>query len=219
MRTDSASVIVLDDHPLVGRGVAQYLQSVEPALEVLVATGWNEVEQIAAVRGRPRLLVADIWLADGSSIDALSRSRADCPAWVWMAVSGDDDPALARRARDAGARGFVHKAAPPERFGQAFRTVLGGGEWFDETPGPGTAGATGPREWPVSARELGLTPRQGEILMLVLRGLPNKRIALHLGITESTVKEHVTGILERLGVRSRVEAITRLRGRQLDIRA
>ena len=54
------------------------------------------------------------------------------------------------------------------------------------------------------------------ILSLVLRGLPNKRIALQLGIAESTVKEHVTGILERLGVRSRVEAITLLRGRHME---
>ena len=56
---------------------------------------------------------------------------------------------------------------------------------------------------------------QGEILALVLRGLPNKRIALMLGLSESTVKEHLTGILERLGVKTRMEALTQLRGRRL----
>jgi DNA-binding NarL/FixJ family response regulator len=72
-----------------------------------------------------------------------------------------------------------------------------------------------PREWEVTPAELGLTPRQGEILALVLRGLPNKRIALTLSLAESTVKEHLTGIFERLGVKSRVEVMAHLRGRQL----
>jgi DNA-binding NarL/FixJ family response regulator len=71
------------------------------------------------------------------------------------------------------------------------------------------------REWTVSAEELGLTPRQGEILGLLLQGLPNKRIALVLDVSESTVKEHVTGILHKLGVSSRVQAITCLHGRRL----
>lgn len=75
-------------------------------------------------------------------------------------------------------------------------------------PARGPAGA-----W--SAQELGLTPRQGEVLTLVLRGFPNKRIARALQLSEFTVKEHVTGMLARLGVRTRVEAITLLRAREL----
>lgn len=64
---------------------------------------------------------------------------------------------------------------------------------------------------------LGLTPRQGDVLALVLQGLPNKRIALVLDLSESTVKEHVSGILQRLGVSSRVQAITLLHGRHLTV--
>lgn len=64
-----------------------------------------------------------------------------------------------------------------------------------------------------------LTPRQGEVLALLLQGLSNKRIALALGITESTVNEHVSAILQRLGVRSRVEAITSLQGRYMHVNA
>lgn len=211
-------VIVLDDHPLVGRGMAQFLQSVVPTLDAVVVTQWGELAQLLANRGDPRLLVADVWLADGPSLEALQQWCRAHPATPWLAVSGDDDPTLERRVQAAGARGFVNKASSPERFGQAFQAVLGGGQWFKqatEAPSPQAAGA--PRTWRVSAQELGLTPRQGEILSLVLRGLPNKRIALQLGISESTVKEHVTGILERLGVRSRVEVITRMRGSRLEL--
>lgn len=68
----------------------------------------------------------------------------------------------------------------------------------------------------VRAAELGLTPRQGEVLAMLLLGLPNKRIARALNVTEATVKEHVTGILGRLGVANRVEAILRLHGRAIE---
>lgn len=206
--------IVLDDHPLVGRGMAQYLQSLRPELMVHVATSWAQAQQRMQAQGCPRMLVADVWLAEGSSLNTLAQWHGECPGTPWLAISGDDDPSILQRARGAGAHGFVHKQAPPEVFGQAFAAVLAGGEWYQPHTAS-EAAATPSRDWPVTPAELGLTPRQGEILALVLRGLPNKRIALMLGLSESTVKEHLTGILERLGVKSRVEALTHLRGRRL----
>lgn len=219
MCNSAPHAIVLDDHPLVGRGMAHYLQAVQPEVMVRVAQSWSEAEALRQAHGCPRVLVADIWLPDGNSLGQLAGWRAVCPDLQWLAMSGDDDPQTAQRARDAGAQGFVHKQVAPENFAMAYVAVLAGHSWFeraDETAGAPPAGAA--REWEVGAGELGLTERQGEILALVLRGLPNKRIALRLDITESTVKEHLTGILERLGVRNRVEAITVLRQRRLTLR-
>ena len=204
--------IVLDDHPLVGRGMAQYLQAVRPELLVHVATAWAQVQQNIVANGCPQVLVADVWLADSNSLATLAQWRSQCPHTPWLAISGDDDPLMLERVRGAGAQGFVHKQAPPEIFGQAFAAMLAGAQWFETCT---VASRHAPREWTVSPAELGLTPRQGEILALVLRGLPNKRIALMLSLSESTVKEHLTGILERLGVKRRVEVLTQLRGRQL----
>ena len=203
--------IVLDDHPLVGRGMAQYLQAVRPELTVHAATAWAQVKQHIQTSGCPQVLVADVWLADSNSLASLAQWRTQCPNTPWLAISGDDDPLLQARVRNAGAQGFVHKQASPDVFGQAFAQLLLGGQWFE-----GVAHSHAqPREWAVSPAELGLTPRQGEILELVLRGLPNKRIALMLCLSESTVKEHLTGIFEKLGVVSRVQAITQLRGQRL----
>lgn len=204
--------IVLDDHPLVGRGIAQYLQAVRPELLVHVATAWAQVQQHLQTSGCPLVLVADVWLADSNSLATLAQWRRQCPDTPWLAISGDDDPLMQARVRSAGAQGFVHKQATPDLFGLAFAAVLAGGQWFETSL---EASANQPREWAVSPVELGLTPRQGEILALVLRGLPNKRIALMLSLSESTVKEHLTGIFERLGVKSRIEILTHLRGRQL----
>jgi DNA-binding NarL/FixJ family response regulator len=216
-RTMSAPLpyaIVLDDHPLVGHGMAQYLQALRPDLTVYVATRWAEAQQRMHAHGCPQMLVADVWLSEGSILKTLTQWHAQCPHTPWLAISGDDDPSIPQRAQQAGAQGFVHKQAAPDVFGQAFVTVLAGGQWY---PAPAAADAQDPRprEWDVTPTELGLTLRQGEILALVMRGLPNKRIALMLGVTESTVKEHLTGILERLGVKTRMEALTQLRGRRL----
>lgn len=214
MPTPSSYAIILDDHPLVGRGMAQYLQSLRPELSVHALGSWKEVLALVHLQGCPRLLVADLWLAEGNSLPLLAQWQADNPDATWLAISADDDPATAQRVRKAGAQGFVHKQATPEVFGRAIITVLNGGQWF-EVAQISSSSEPLKREWLVTPAELGLTPRQGEILALLLRGLSNKRIALALNISESTVKEHVTAILERLRVRSRVEAIMALQGRQV----
>jgi DNA-binding NarL/FixJ family response regulator len=196
----SPYVLVIDDHPLVARGLAHFIQSSCPGLAVVPMTRWQEALNLVATIGEPSLLIADVWLGDGNSLVAMDSWRQTCPRTPWLAISGDDDPALEQRVSAAGAQGFVHKQAPPERFARAVEAVLGGGTWF-------ASAAAAPDTH-------GLTPRQNEILTLLLRGLPNKRIASELGIAEATVKEHITAVLARLGVRTRVEAITALSARR-----
>lgn len=208
-------LLVLDDHPLVGRGMVQCLQAQHLALEVLAVTDWRALDDTVARRGAPGLLIADVWLADGASVPRLQAWSQQHPQVPWLAVSGDDDARTPERVRKAGARGFVHKSAAPQAFAAAVEAVLAGRLAFDAIPPAGEAGA--PRQWEARAADLGLTERQGEILALVLRGLPNKRIAQRLDIAESTVKEHVSAVLERLGARNRVEIITRMQHLRLSL--
>lgn len=205
----SSYVLVIDDHPLVVRGLAHFLQSSCPELSVVPMTRWEDALALIGAIGSPVLLIADVWLGDGSSLVSMDSWRQACPQTPWLAVSGDDDPTLEQRVRAAGAQGFVHKQASPEVFARAVDAVRRGGDWF---AGTAVAQAHGSIDPLVAAR--GLTPRQSDILALLLRGLPNKRIASELGITEATVKEHVTAVLARLGVRTRIEAITALSGRR-----
>ncbi len=86
--------IVLDDHPLVGRGLAQYLQSVRPELIARAVTSWKELMALVQVQGCPRLLVADLWLAEGNSLPLLAQWHAEYPDAAWLAISADDDPAM-----------------------------------------------------------------------------------------------------------------------------
>ena len=114
-----------------------------------------------------------------------------------------------------GASGFIHKQESPDVFAQVVATLLMGKTWFQSSADCIQRNVQ-PKEIPVTAAELGLTARQGEVLIMVLMGLPNKRIAQKLSLSEQTVKEHVTCILERLQVKTRVEIITKLRGRRVE---
>lgn len=206
--------IVLDNHPLLGWGIAQYLQFTRPELPVHVTTVWAQAQQLIAVSGCPKVLVADMSLADSSSLSAFTEWRSQCRRIPWLAVCDDNEPFMMRQARNAGAQGLVCKRAPSEVFSLAFSAVLAGREWYEPCV---VAGDQMLRERAVLPVALGLTLRQGDVLALVLKGLSNKRIALMLRLSESTVKEHVTGILQRLGVSSRVQAITLLRGRSVTV--
>lgn len=206
--------IILDDHPLVARGVAEFLRSLQPDMQVRLASDAADCLHQVTTQGAPALALVDFWLAEGAALGLIAQLRANCPGTAIAVMSGDDDPQLGERARAAGAHGFLHKQESPNTFAQAVHALLGGLTWF-VPPSRLQAGGLRSRELPVTPAELGLSTRQGEILSLVLLGQPNKRIALDLALSESTVKEHVTAILQRLGARNRIEAITQLRGRRL----
>lgn len=206
-------VLVVDDHPLVARGLAHFLRSASPGASVVSVTRWSEALAMVREHGCPSVMVADVWLGDDSSLAALGAWREACPKTPWLATSGDDNPRLQEQVRGAGAQGFVHKQESPEIFAQAFQTVMRGEPWFVQGASASAAAAPARSEaTPAALAEL--TPRQNDILALILRGLPNKRIGSELGISESTVKEHVSGILDKLGLRTRVEVITLLHQRR-----
>jgi DNA-binding NarL/FixJ family response regulator len=208
----NSSALVVDDHPLVARGVADYLRSHCDFGRVEAISRVTEVWEYVRQFGPPTLALVDFWLPGGTALPLLSRLRDECPATRLLVISGDDDPAIRDKVRRLAVDGFLPKQAEPAVFAQAVRSVLLGNAWFDDALSAGSA-----RDLPLSAAELGLTPRQGEVLALMLKGLPNKRVAQALSLTEQTVKEHVSGILERLGARNRIELITRLRGKRIDV--
>lgn len=208
----SVWAVVVDDHPLVAHGIADFL---------VTHCGFSRAQPVSAVAefwplletaGAPALAVVDFWLPDGASLPLLAELKRRHPAIRVLAISADDDRTVADKVATTGTDGFIHKQAAPNVFAQAVATVMAGNIWFHGQP-PTSLAPT--RDLPITAAELGLTPRQGQVLAMMLKGLPNKRIALNLSLSEYTVKEHVTGILERLGAKNRIEVITKLRDRSL----
>jgi DNA-binding NarL/FixJ family response regulator len=124
-----------------------------------------------------------------------------------IVVSGADDPALVRQAVDHGALGFIPKSSTSAVIVNAIRLVLSGGTYLPReimaTPAPVTNAAPVPR----AMEGLGLTPRQADVLALLLAGKSNKLISRELNLAEGTVKNHVAAVLKALGVETRVQAV------------
>ncbi|MED5621419.1 response regulator transcription factor [Ideonella sp. BN130291] len=211
----ASHVLVVDDHPMARAGLQQFLAGIPGVQEVVAVADADGVDRALAQRGPPRLAIVDFWLSSGDTESLLRHLMRQAPDTAVLVVSGDDRPEVVAQARRAGARGFVSKAEPPETVRHAVVCVLEGGCWFS----PARAAAGPQREIDVRPADLGLTQQQGRVLALLLDGQPNKRIAQALGVADSTIKEHVTAVLRRLDVATRMEAIALLRGRRLVLAA
>ncbi len=213
--TTQKTALVIDDHPLVARGIAAFLQSHCGFDDVQTITNTEELWRRINLTSPPTMIVLDFWLPDGASLMLLNQLKIQCPATPILVVSADDDVAVQSKVQVAGAHGFIHKQEDTAIFVQAVTSLLNGKTWFIHT-NQQRSPTNQPKELAITANELGLTTRQGEILAMIIQGSPNKRIANELNLSEQTVKEHVSGILGRLGVTNRIEAITKLRGKRLE---
>ncbi len=204
-------VLVVDDHPLVGRGVAEYLKGHAQLDDAVVAVHAQEAMDIIDKLGAPAVMLVDFWLGTGSTVALISMVRKRCPDTKVLVMSGDDNCAIVTKVQACGAHGFLHKKHPPSTFSDAITALMQGRLWYTQEEATST---NHPNSRPVSvtAGDLGLTPRQGQILGMLLQAWPNRRIATTLSLSENTVKEHVTAILNKLSVANRVELITKLRG-------
>jgi DNA-binding NarL/FixJ family response regulator len=131
--------------------------------------------------------------------------RAQYPGVPVAVVSGNDDPAAIRRCMQVGASGFIPKTLAVEGMRAAISKILEGGLWtppdVDLSAGADLEAAE------LMARMATLTPQQVRVLMMLSEGLLNKQIAYQLGVSEATVKAHVSAILQKLGVESRTQAV------------
>ncbi|HEX2724395.1 MAG TPA: response regulator transcription factor, partial [Beijerinckiaceae bacterium] len=131
--------------------------------------------------------------------------RAQFPQVPVVIVSAHEDVAVIRRALEFGASGFVPKSLTIDQIGSALTTILSGGTW---TPPDVDLSAPDDQEIAELLRGLALlTPQQVRVLMMLSEGLLNKQIAYELGVSEATVKAHVSAILQKLRVDSRTQAV------------
>lgn len=198
-------ILLIDDHPLFAFGFAQALSSHALDMDVLTASSLEQGAELVAQHADLTLVLIDYRLGGADGLEALVRLGRQCPWLGRVLISGQEDPSLQMLARRAGAVGFLGKSLPIEDVIRALHTMADGGIFFDH----GSDRAE--REAGSSA----LSMRQLEVLNLVSQGLPNKRIASQLGITERTVKLHVAALLERLRADNRTHLLVKARERGL----
>jgi DNA-binding NarL/FixJ family response regulator len=212
MSLSAPTLLVVDDHPMALSGTTAFLSEVLPDIAVHAAVGTAQALSLVEQGVRPQLVLLDIWLSDGTGFDAMQVLKRLLPQARFVFMSAEATADIVTKAQALGAYGFIGKHLDGASITAVIRQVMQGETSF---PSPkslqGLASTMGPPHGiPVTPAELGLTPRQGSVLALVLEGLPNKTIARRLGLTENTVKEHVSAILQRLGVRTRMQVMSRM---------
>ena len=201
-------VLVVDDHALFREGLRLLLLSLGP-MECEVAP--NADEGLRLARERPVDVVLLDWHMDGlSGADAIRAFREAAEEARIVVVSAEKNATLVRAAIDAGAVGFIPKESPPDVLHQALDKIAGGGIYLPSAL-LAASSAPAPRQdaRPKEIVEVfpALTQRQADVLAAMLRGLPNKLIARQLGISDATVKTHLSAIFRELSVQSRTEAV------------
>jgi DNA-binding NarL/FixJ family response regulator len=225
-------VLLVDDHPLILQALQSVIQGLGDDVTVVGVQDGAGARQALAADASFDLILLDLALGDEDGMVLLAELRGQYPAIPVVVVSASERTVDVIRALDAGAMGFVPKRASNAALFDALRQVLNGGVYLpdhvlgvdrpplphgDTVPavmrhsGQGTvAEHAEPSEHQRSGKSLasiGLTPRQTDVLMLLLQGKPNKLIARELNLSVETVKDHVAAVLRALNVSSRTQAV------------
>lgn len=198
-------LLIADDHPLfrealkgaVARGIGQ--------AEIHEADSARALFALIEQHPDADLLLLDLHMPGAEGFGALVHLRGLYPQLPVVVVSAHEEVSVMRRAMDHGAAGFIPKSANSETLIQAISAVLDGELWLptaiDEVPG------VSDQEADIAARIRDLTPQQLRVLGMLAEGLLNKQIGYELGVSEATVKAHMTAILRKLGASNRTQAV------------
>ena len=202
-------IIVADDHPLFRSAIANLLQRLVQDIQI------REVDNFEALRSAisgnnslPSLVVLDLKLPDINGLDGLLSLKKQHPELPVVIVSAYDDNQIIQQTRQYGASGFISKSLDMDEMGKGISSILDGDLCFPDI-----------QEEKSSTRSQSgfndLTPAQFEVLKLLKEGKPSKTMASIMGVTEATIKAHLTTIFRKLGVKNRTQAV--IAANQLDL--
>lgn len=205
MPAATPTILVADDHPLFREALKGAVARQLPGARLVEADSADALFAIAEAHPDADLLLLDLNMPGAHGFSALVHLRAVQPQLPIVVVSAREEAHVVRRALDHGAAGFIPKSSSPATIGSAIASVLEGGTWAPPLaePAPGVA----PEEADIAARVRELTPQQFRVLSMLGSGLLNKQIAHALGVSEATVKAHMTAILRKLGANNRTQAV------------
>jgi len=229
-------VLLVDDHPLILSALQVVIQNVGHGVTVLGVDSAAQARATLRDDPDFDLVLLDLALGDADGFDVLVEFRAAYPAVPVVVVSASERTSDVIRAIDSGAMGFVPKSSSHAELHEALRMIMSGSMYVppsmlglefgrsqggDTVPGVmrglgessadvvplGAAARPEAHQRVPSIEDIGLTPRQAEVLGLLLQALPNKLIARQLNLSVETVKDHVAAVLRALNVNSRTQAV------------
>jgi DNA-binding NarL/FixJ family response regulator len=205
MTTALTHLVIADDHPLFRDALRQTVSSIAPAAKIAEAGAFDDLTALLEQDGDVDLILLDLTMPGTSGFSGLIYLRAQYPAVPVVIVSASDDGATIRRSLDFGASGFIPKRFGVDTLRDAILKVMDGNVWVP--PDTDLTAAVDPEMTRLRDRLVTLTPQQVRVLMMLSEGLLNKQIAYELGVSEATIKAHVSAILQKLGVESRTQAV------------
>jgi len=218
--------LLIDDHPLILAGLQIVIKGFGDGVDVTCVETARAAREALAVDASYDIVLLDLQLGDCSGFELLEEFRTAYPSLSIVVVSSSDSNDDVSQAIYLGAMGFIPKRASNEVLLEALGRVLSGGIYVPpmalrssgsdrKDDRHGWMGARGDAPYPVfdlantrsSAAALGLTPRQTDVLELLLQGQSNKLIARALNLSVETIKDHVAAVLRTLNVSSRTQAV------------
>lgn len=198
------TILIADDHPLFREALRGAVSRAFPGARLREAD--DVAAMFAVIESEPDadLLMMDLTMPGAHGFSALVQVRGAYPLLPVVVVSARDEPAVIQRALAHGASGFIPKSADGATIATALHAVLDGGRWSPLPPRPAILASD---EADIAQRVADLTPQQFRVLGMLARGLLNKQIAYDLGVSEATIKAHMTAILRKLGATNRTQAV------------
>lgn len=192
------TIVVADDHAVV-RGALKALLEAQPDLDVVGEAGDIASAEAAVAAKEPRVLILDVNMPDGLSVDAVAGLRERAPGSEIVLLTMERDLSLVRRGLEAGARGYLLKDAAHLDLIEAVRHAADGRQYLPTSLSAGLEHDEDDTERPV------LSPREIEVLRLMALGHTNRQIAEQLSLSVRTVETHRSHIQQKLGLDSRPE--------------
>ncbi|WDA35792.1 response regulator [Sphingobium sp. YC-XJ3] len=208
-------VLIVDDHPLVRDGLRSVIAISFDNCDIFEAASMDEAVSLLEKQDNFDLILLDLNIPDVRRLDGLKLLRDRFPILPVVMVSGAFDRAIVQEALAAGAAGFIPKSLKRSAIVDALHRVVSGEIYLPEAMGENVAPTA--EEDEIARRIDSLTPQQKTVLSHLVRGRLNKQIAHDLGVSMTTIKAHVSAILQKLGVLSRTQAV--IKANQVHFRA
>jgi DNA-binding NarL/FixJ family response regulator len=192
------NILVVDDHALFREGMSYVLDKLEDGVTILEASNYDEAISLLDKFPNIDLVLFDLSMPDKDGFTLLSYCRENFPLVPAVVLSASKEHNDLNRALNGGALGFIPKDTTSKVMLNALRLIMSGEIYIPAS----MTQRSSDNEKTIES----LTPRQYEVVEMMMKGLSNKKIALEIGIAEATIKMHVTAIFKRLGVSNRTEA-------------
>ncbi|GAB3035705.1 response regulator transcription factor [Bowmanella dokdonensis] len=201
-----AKFLIADDHPLFREALAGALKQRFAELELVQSDSLDSTLAALDKHEDLDLVLLDLHMPGSGDLYGLIRVREDFPTVPVAVISGSESVEIVSRVMGFGALGFIPKSSSSDQIADAISSILEGDNWVPAALRD-KLHAISDEDRNLAQKVATLTPQQYKVLYLIHHGLLNKQIAYELGITEATVKAHVTAIFRKLDVYSRIQAV------------